>query len=366
MTREDGSKSAGQATKHGALARRFRQRIRSGALKPDQALPSEPKIARDLGVSRNTIRQAMRDLEHEGLIYRVQGKGTFVRARGSVRRTVALVLHDIAYTTHPFTSAMIRGLGEALENGGYSLDILPCGRDEDRANLSGLAKSYDGFLLGSASMDKQTVARLIAEELPFVFVKNYLPDLKINAVLLDYVQAGRLAAEHLIGLGNRQIGLIYAGEATAISRDFRLGVETACTAHGLTLAPENIHDAGLSVNAIQEIIPSVHDVTGLIIMDDELAVTAIQALAAAGKTVPRDMSVVGCNDMLIASMSSPKLTTVRLPVTELGRQAASRLMALIEQPSLPSDNTMLEPELVVRESTARPRKASAQRGNRQG
>jgi GntR family transcriptional regulator, arabinose operon transcriptional repressor len=337
--------------KYESLMKYIKAEIDSEKLKPDDRVPSEPEISKKFNLSRNTIRQAMRELELLGYLYRIQGKGTFVASKHIKQSNkIALVLYDLMYATHPFTSEMIKGIGDVLSKEGYALEILATG---EFASINEELKDnsrYAGYIIGAYQTDREFIASIIAEDIPFVFAKNYIPGLKINAILMDYEKAGYMAAEHLLSLGHRNIALLNAGEI-AISKEFTTGVEKAFTKFKAKLDENDIFNVGFAPENVVEYNHKLTAYTGIITLNDNIAIEAIKQLKQSAKNIPEDISVIGCNDIPAASMVTPELTTVKLPINELGCKSAEKLIDIINgKPD--HDNIVLSPELVIRHSTS--------------
>jgi GntR family transcriptional regulator, arabinose operon transcriptional repressor len=342
--------------KYQELKEYFIRCIRSGELVYNARVPSEPELAKRYKLSRNTIRQAMKELENEGYLYRVRGKGTFVKTKNpEISKKIALVIFDTEYSTHPLVAGMIRGLDAVLSEHGYMLDILASRRTGLEADIMKLANNYAGFIIGAWQIDKNIVKTLMQKRIPHLFVKNYFPGLKENSVLIDFERAGNMIVEHLAELEHKNVALLYAGEKINISHDFKAGVMTACLDNGIKMRQENTIDIGFTSdkvsNAVDFLVASTDRVSAIITLDDDIAATVIQQLRAKGLKVPEDISVTGCNDMPIASLLSPTLTTVSVPINELGREAAEILLKRLSGELKDFKGIKLEPEIIIREST---------------
>jgi GntR family transcriptional regulator, arabinose operon transcriptional repressor len=342
--------------KYQELKEYFIRHIRSGKLSHNARVPSEPELVKHYNLSRNTIRQAMKELENEGYLYRVRGKGTFVKTKNpEVSKKIALIVFDTEYSTHPLVAGMIRGIDAVLSEQGYMLDILASHRTGLEADIVKLASSYAGFMIGAWQIDENIIKTLIQKNIPHLFVKNYFPGMKKNAVLIDFEKAGRLVTEHLAALNHKNIALLYAGEKINISRDFKAGVIAACLDNGIKLRHENIINIGFrcanASKAVDFLTESADRVSAIVTLDDEIAAAVIQQLRAKELKVPEDISVTGCNDMPIASLIAPTLTTVSIPIDKLGRNAAELLLKRLNGELKDFKGIKLEPELIVREST---------------
>ena len=330
-------------------------KIRSGGLAGSGRLDSEPQLCERFSLSRNTIRQAIQELENEGYVYRIHGKGTFIRNATPVNsRKIALMIYDTAYMAHPVTGGLIRGIDETLSRNGYILDILASKRSFHDENLMRLAESYAGFLIGTYQLDELMLAELEKISLPHLFVKNYHMNNDVHAARITFTHAGFLAAEHLIRTGCGNLALIYSGDRIAISAEFKEGVYSAALEHGARLRRENIFIADFSDRlAIPEICAELlrHEdrPDGMICASDELAIALLAELKRHGVSVPGDISVIGCNNTENSTLTTPPLSTVDIPVMELGRRSADLLLRMIHGETAQPE--LLEPSLVIRGST---------------
>ncbi len=337
------------------------RQIQAGPQENGGQLESEPQLCRKFNLSRNTTRQAMRELENEGYIYRIHGKGTFIRSDApAALRKIALLIYDTAYTAHPVTGALICGIGEVLEQNGYVLDILASKRSFHDENLKRLAKSYAGFLIGSYQLDELTLRELKKIAKPYFFVKNYLPGYEQNALRIDFRHAGFLAAEYLIRTGCRNLALIYSGEGVAISRDFKNGVTEAALEHGARLRRENIFSVYYSDRAdIPQIAETILERSdrpdGIICASDEQGAALLDEFGKKGVSIPRDMAVIGCNNTVFSELAQPPLTTIDIHIDELGRLAGAQIIDLIAGRKF--SPRVLTPSCIIRASTGKEKPA---------
>ncbi|MCG8408554.1 MAG: LacI family transcriptional regulator [Phycisphaerales bacterium] len=193
---------------------------------------------------------------------------------------------------------------------------------------------------------------------PMLVVNNYLEDIKLNNVLCDYQQAGRLAGEHLVDLGHRKIALIYGATEVQTTADLRKGFEAALNRAKIKLPKKHTNDGlyteeggAVAAAALMKLDPSI---TAILAGNDKMAIGAISGLKSLGLRVPDDVSVVGCDDMHQAEFCDPPLTTVHTPLYEVGQRACECLMELING----QRDTLSEVHpvtMTIRKSTAPPK-----------
>ena len=329
-------------------------KISSGEYQSGVQVASEPELCKKFNLSRNTTRQALQELEQEGYIYRIRGKGTFVKNNTPQQsRKIALLIYDTAYVTYPVTAELIRGIDEVLCKNDYALDILAGKRTLQSEQIGKLTETYAGFLFGAYQIEDAILNELLASARPCLFVKNYLDCYKDHAALIDFEKAGFLAAEHLINNNCRDLGMVYAGEEINISRDFANGVRKAALEYGCRLKQANqqvcAYTSSLTAGTLAEHFIEAK-VDGIVCSADEFALSLMQDLQNRGVKVPVDIKLTGCNNILRSQISTPALTTLEIPTYKLGILAAENLLSAVNgntQDKLP----VIAPELIIRSSS---------------
>ena len=332
------------------------QRIREGFYPPGKLIPSEVDFSAEFKISRNTVRQALKELETEGYLYRQRGKGTIVKKiNSSTSKKIALFLYDNSDILHSVTTEMIAGLSSELEKSGYMLDILLSPRTSEDDDLLTLAEKYSGFVIGTSRLDDLTVVSLDKLAIPRIFVKNYLPGRKDLSIRIDFRQAGFLAAEHLYRCGCKTLGIVYPGRAIPVAADFFDGVCAAVMEHGLIVKQEHIFETGNYLSdavaeAGRRLAGMKKRPDGVITAADKTALLLLNIFKENGIRVPEDVMLTGCNDTSeLPKMSMPPLTTVALPMREAGQSTARILLEMLRGKSV--ESKLLEPRLSIRGTT---------------
>jgi len=208
-----------------------------------------------------------------------------------------------------------------------------------------------------------TTADLDAKGLPVVTVSAHKEKEGVTNVVIDHATAARLAIGHLYELGHRKIAFM-KGHRNVSDTDFRWEamMETA-REFGVQPTPERtvqLRTSGWSPEVGYEpakrLLSATKDFTALACFNDTAAIGAVRALHDSGLMVPRDVSVIGFDDIVGAQFHVPSLTTIRQPLNAMGRLAAKILLDRIANPGKEYARTILvKPRLIVRESTAAPR-----------
>ena len=344
------------------VAESIRQEILNGIYKAGKRLPGEPVLAERFGVGRVTIARALDVLEQSNLIFRVRGSGTYIQrdvARGAVRLTVGYLVHDMDALRNSPGGVMLEAAHRHLEDAGHTVRLLTrselFSNGEPPATLRRMVRAgaLNGLIVSYAMYPDQ--ARAINDVLPVMAVANdFLPNGMLN-VAVDYTLGYFQATRHLLDLGHRKIGLLGGRLDRSIGyrafQSFRLAVRMA----GLDPDCQPVQLCGFKSSDYQSHVEAMlrdhPDMTGMVCIDDVAAEISVVAARQSGRSVPRDISVVGCNDLPAAAASNPSLTTLHIDFAQAGRLAVDLLLGRLFGRPGPA-TAYLEPHLVVRGSTA--------------
>ena len=349
--------------KHQHLRDYLLNNLRDGIYKPGEKIETEQALCEKFHISRNTVRQAVRELENAGCLRRTRGSGTFVmqKCTDNIKR-IAFLVYDTAYVNYSVTMDVLRGIDSVCKERGYAVDILEVRNGFSKEQIAGFSRKYAGILVGAYQISLETLVRLEETSLPCVMVKNFPEERRNSAFRIDFEAGAFLLTKHLIGTSRDNFALVYPGEEIAISRDFRAGVQRACLEYGARLKTENIfyspYPETASAGEVAHRLASMRERPDAVICaTDDFACELCLHLAKNGLKVPEDIAVGGCNNSKLSRYSNPPLTTLELPGFELGRAAAEAVVSGNKK-----KNAVLKPKLVVRASTAPV--ASIQKGRR--
>lgn len=271
--------------------------------------------------------------------------------RGSTRTVIVLVT-DI---TNSFFSEFFKGIEEEARSRDFiSLmgDTSGDPRSED-IYVGMLASGRgDGLILNTSHFPSSLVAEITGP----VVSCNPVAERTVPTLTIDFAAGGRLAAEHLIGLGHSRIAQVCGPlEAVAITarRDgFNATLANAGIATDSALTLMGSLGIGYGMEAAERLMAASSRPTAIFAHNDETALGIVHALSKLGVRVPRDVSVIGYDDLSFSVAMSPALTTIRLPRREWGRAACRALLDIIEGHPTPATMPIIVPQLIVRESTA--------------
>lgn len=325
-------------------------------------------IARLAGVSTATVSRALNrsPLVNEETRQRIMELASSLKytinigaqnLRLKANRTVAVVVpYDSATRQHlsdPFFLSMLGSLADALTERGYDMLLSRVDAEE----LDAAAAPFDtgralGIVLIGQWRHHEQLNQLAARHVPIVVWGAQLPQQLYATVGGDNRMGGRLAAEHLIAQGRRRIAFIGDPQLPEVAQRHQ-GYRDALAAHGLADDPDLLVPAAFLPSsggeAVAELARRGASYDALFACSDLLAMTAMNALRAAGRTVPGDVAVVGYDDIELASYFHPPLTSVRQPMRAAGQALVDQLLALIEGGT--ASSVQLPTELIVRNSS---------------
>ncbi|MEZ5115361.1 MAG: LacI family DNA-binding transcriptional regulator [Candidatus Nanopelagicales bacterium] len=283
--------------------------------------------------------------------------------RTSRTHTIGVVIPDL---TNPLFPGMVRGIQDTLSRSGYTPLLVNTDNDPDAeakvvASLS--ARRVDAFIVATARRNHPLLAEL-SEKYPVVLINRVTESVQLPSVAADDQHGIRLAVEHLYGLGHRDIAHVAGPNWSSTGHDRAQAFTRAMREHGLSTAKRVSAVDAWSIESAHEVagrlLRADAAVTAVVAGNDQLAIGTFQAARDLKRRCPRDLSVVGYNDMPFMDLVEPSLTTVRVPQHDIGSEAARLVLSLLLEPgSAPIKQVRLTPELIVRGSTAplRPRAA---------
>jgi LacI family transcriptional regulator len=330
-------------------------------------------VARLSGVSKKTVSRVLNDspLVHRDTRDRVLalmrkiGYAPDPQARGLAFRRSFLIGLVFDNPTAQYIVNLQYGALDALRDSGFELVVHPCDSKSD-GYIEGIVrfaqqqKLWGVILIPRVSEDQALAAALRDIGCRYVRIASIALDEPARMLLTHDRLAGQEAADYLESLGHRRVALITGPRRYRSSIERGGGFTEALARRGVELPPERVYEGGYTfesgVAGAERLLAQTPRPSAIFACNDEMAAGVYKAALRMGLSIPGDLSVVGYDDSPLASQLWPALTTIRLPVRDLGRQAASMLLGS-EPParsSRPAPVVAVTPHLVVRDSCQPP------------
>jgi GntR family transcriptional regulator, arabinose operon transcriptional repressor len=330
-------------------------------------------LAHQFKVSRITIKKALDDLVEKGIIYRIQGKGSFVSMEAGSEpmvyqhdpsfkrgKMVALLMPrvDARYNT-----AILSEIEKTLNEQGYTL-IFCQTQDSQQLEQIKLKQVLDlgveGIIIYPVEGEtyNEEVLKLTLEGFPLVLIDRYFRGIDANSVCSDNFQGAYDATRHLLNLGHNRIGIISTEHhGTTSIEDRILGYEKALTDYKTSI-DQRLYLLNLEIlkkednkKKIQEFLRKNPDMTAVFAISNGICL--LDAAEELGIDIPKDLSTVMFDDYDLADFMQPSPTCIQQNEKEIGKKAADLLVSTIEDPKLKRQKILVPIHLQVRNSTTK-------------
>ncbi|MGQ9629535.1 MAG: LacI family DNA-binding transcriptional regulator [bacterium] len=314
-------------------------------------------------VSEETKAKVLRAIEALNYHPNALAKGLATRKT----HTIALIIPSV---TNQFFSAIARGVQDEAKKRGYCMIL--CNTDEDEASEIEYMKMVrekriDGFIITPPGTNENAnkrsniyLSELRRDGFPFVMIgrRADIPD--VDVVTSDSQGGAYRAICHLAELGHRRIAFIGGPFSKGVGLGRLRGYKRAMQDYKLEEDPKMILEGNLREDGgyelMRQLLSAGNPPTAIFAINDMMAIGALGACNEAGASVPGDMSIVGYDDIPLASIVRPRLTSVAQPSCEMGSKSAELLIERIEGRGPKGGRTIvMETKLMIRESTGRPR-----------
>ena len=366
----------------------IRNKIRKGKILPGQSIPSERELMKRYKLNQVTVAKALSELVYENLVYRIQGKGTFVReglpegiARKAMPRfqgieearnqSIGLAVYEIDYFNVNSFADFLKGVMKVTNKEGYNLQLTSTNPEYKKGggNLYFMSlidrRVLRGLIVYDRSITDQQIFHLKSSKIPFILVNRNIPRVKLNTVMVDNCKGFYRLTEHLINRGHRRIGLVITTRKSDAEKEHLAGYRQALKQHHLRLDRRLVKELfkerkisdrikserGIMVREkVKELLKLKPRPTAIIFNDDDYAVIGMKLIKAKGLHIPADIAIASNMDKPISSFVEPPLTTLRQPGQRIGTVAIKLLCELIKGKKPANSNPVIEQELVIRKS----------------
>jgi LacI family transcriptional regulator len=330
-------------------------------------------IARDLGISVMTVSKVLRnhpdvgEKTRERVLARVKELDYRLNlaARSLVTGRTYLVGLVVPDLLHPFFAEIAKSLSQALRKSGYYLIVSSSDEDpdleEEEINQL-LARRLDTLIIASCRSTVDMFFRIARQKTPYVLIDRHLPGLSANFVGVDDEAAGMLATRHLIEVGCKRIAHI-RGPETSPGTHRLAGYKRALAESGIKLVNDyiisepkgDVETRQRGAEAMSQLLHVKPRPDGVFCFNDPLAMSAINYAKDQGLRIPEDIAVIGCGNLHYDDSLRVPLSSIDQHSRQIGEEAARITLAILSSktPSVPV-SVVLQPELIIRESTLRP------------
>lgn len=328
-------------------------------------------IARAAEVSHSTVSRALHNSplvnrETAARVHRIArtlGYRPSAVARSLVTRKTRTIGVVVTMISDPFIAEVVSGIEERANDHGYSVFLANSNADPDREVKvvhSFHERRVDGILVTASRVGALYLPLLKELQVPIVLINNQHPGDFVHSVKIDNLTASRAATRHLTDLGHRRIA--YLGDQSGFESDTErfTGYHQALEAAGLPYRPQLVirgdGRAEGGMEAMAQLLALAEAPTAVFCYNDATAMGAMRVVRERGLGVPGNVSVVGFDDLFIASYLCPPLTTISQPRHRMGRLAMDILLQLFSGQTTKT-TIQVQGELIVRGSTSPPRPA---------
>lgn len=268
--------------------------------------------------------------------------------------TLGMLIPDI---TNPFFAEIARGVEDAANKNNFN--VILCNTDDkpkkERTYLEILReKRVDGLILGTAHIKDKSILELERQKFPYMLISRNIERLDKNCIIIDDVAGGIMATEYLIKLGHQRIAHITGPLQTRSALNRLKGYKLALKKYGIEYRDELVGEGDFRIKGgyqvMKRYLKLAKPPTAIFAANDLLALGAMQAIQKKNFSIPDDFSVIGFNDIELASFVYPPLTTIRQPILEMGNLAVKMLLKIITDKEFNQRRVVLQPKLIIRES----------------
>ncbi|WP_165006181.1 MULTISPECIES: LacI family DNA-binding transcriptional regulator [unclassified Enterococcus] len=317
--------------------------IVDGTLPIDSQVPTEKELSQKYQVSRITSKRALTELEQLDMIYRVRGKGSFVKALPKKDTTdsykkIKRILFLLPYLSDLSVGDFTKGLNPVMQE--KEIEVMMSTLDFlHNKTTQMIMEEFDGLIYYAFDTEHHLdlLFELSLKKFPVIVLDKKIYELPFPTVLSDNFQGGVLATSHLIQEGHQKIAYLFGTQTHPQSvRQRYLGYLEALD-HAALPFHTALDDKNATIDALLSYIQE-HQVTAFVCENDLVAIQTMNHLKQHGYNVPEDFSIIGFDDIQAASLVDPPLTTIAQDFKQLGELAGTKMIHWLETSEVPADS----------------------------
>ncbi|MDF1995935.1 LacI family DNA-binding transcriptional regulator [Peribacillus frigoritolerans] len=303
-------------------------------------------------ISEATRKKVLKSMHELGYVY----DRIAANLRSQSSDTVGIIITDISNT---FFSEFLIGVHDALDEVGYTV-LLGTTFDsvakQDHLLSTMMEHRVGGLILCPVSESSQdTIDRLNEIDTPMVLAVRELPGVNSDYVGIDYPEGARIAVDHLLGKGHKRIALLGGIKESSTWIERMEGYREALSRAGLEVDESLVIDSAPTreggLEAVLKVLENPNPPTAIFCFSDLIAFGVMQGLMMKGITPGKDMDIVGFDNVPVAEIYHPPLTTISSFPRRIGKEAANLLYQQMEKIEREQQRIILNPELIIRESS---------------
>jgi DNA-binding LacI/PurR family transcriptional regulator len=325
------------------------------------------QIAKLAGVSVSTVSKALNgyrdvsDETRERILAMAQEAGYYPNMAARSLRSrktgkIGLLINNPVTAISDYLVEVMAGTALAAEELGYNLVLYTTKTDQPEELLRLCrTRDVDGVLLIWTDVSAEAVALLESERMPFVVFGRRTEHPSVSYVAPDNYTGMRMLMDHLLGLGHRRIGFFGRPALRITHKDRLAAYQDALEEAGIPLDPALVVTTQIEPDsgyrAMQTLLDLPKPPTAVFAFHDRLALQAVRAATERGLRIPTDVAVAGFDGWRSGLFANPPITTVEVPLRDMGQEALAILLKQIEQPGQPAVQRIFPVALVIRAST---------------
>jgi len=323
------------------------------------------EVAKEAGVSVATVSRVLNKSNSVATKTRIKVEEAIKKlnyepnmlGRNLRRSESRMILALLPSISNPFYTLIINGIEDIARKSGYSVLLCQTDSDPERETVYfNILKQRlaDGLISLDPTVDIELL-RDVAKNYPIIQSCEFSEELDIPYVTIDNFTAGYKAVKHLISIGRKKIALVNSDKKFMYARLRQEGYEKALKEAGIeyrekyVINGENDFESGQ--RAMKQLLELKDKPDAVFLVSDILAIGAIKTIKESGLKVPEDIAIVGFDNIQFANMMNPSITTIAQPMYEIGCQSCKMLIEKIQNKDKHIDNTIMDFELIIREST---------------